>query len=140
MEWYVGRLYFFFPENTSFLEGIFLVCLWGSFFQECKICGRPFTLFRWRPGAEARFKKTEICQTCSKAKNVCQTCLLDLEYNLPVQVRDHAMGIDGTKQLPRSDVNKYVQQNHLCVHGFETRLPYLQLECKKSQRVSYGTT
>ena len=86
-----------------------------GFFQECKICGRPFTLFRWRPGAEARFKKTEICQTCSKAKNVCQTCLLDLEYNLPVQVRDQALGIDGTKQLPRSDVNKYVQQGYMSV-------------------------
>ena len=36
--------------------------------------------FRWCPGAGMRYKKTEICQTCSKLKNVCQTCLLDLEY------------------------------------------------------------
>lgn len=48
--------------------------------QECKICNRPFTVFRWCPGARMRFKKTEICQTCSKLKNVCQTCLLDLEF------------------------------------------------------------
>ena len=27
-----------------------------------------------------RYKKTEVCQTCAKLKNVCQTCLLDLEY------------------------------------------------------------
>ena len=27
-----------------------------------------------------RYKKTEICQTCAKIKNICQTCLLDLEY------------------------------------------------------------
>jgi hypothetical protein len=27
-----------------------------------------------------RFKKTEVCQTCAKLKNVCQTCLLDLQY------------------------------------------------------------
>lgn len=27
-----------------------------------------------------RYKNTEICQTCAKVKNVCQTCLLDLEY------------------------------------------------------------
>ena len=33
-----------------------------------------------------RYKKTEVCQTCAKTKNVCQTCLLDLEYGLPVQV------------------------------------------------------
>lgn len=45
-----------------------------------QICARPFTVFRWCPGVRMRFKKTEVCQTCSKLKNVCQTCLLDLEY------------------------------------------------------------
>lgn len=56
-----------------------------------------------------RFKKTEVCQTCSKLKNVCQTCLLDLEYGLPIQVRDAALKI--TDNLPKSDVNKeyYIQ-------------------------------
>lgn len=54
--------------------------------KECKICTRPFTVFRWCPGACMRFKKTEVCQTCAKVKNVCQTCLLDLEYGLPTQV------------------------------------------------------
>jgi len=54
--------------------------------SECKICTRPFTIFRWCPGARMRYKKTEVCQTCAKLKNVCQTCLLDLEYGLPVQV------------------------------------------------------
>ncbi|XP_037364219.2 pre-mRNA-splicing factor RBM22-like [Talpa occidentalis] len=49
--------------------------------KECKICARPFTVFRWCPGVRMRFKKTEVCQTCSKLKNVCQTCLLDLEYD-----------------------------------------------------------
>ena len=51
-----------------------------------------------------RFKKTEVCQTCAKLKNVCQTCLLDLEYGLPVQVRDAALKIKD--DLPRSDVNR----------------------------------
>ena len=56
-----------------------------------------------------RFKKTEVCQTCSRLKNVCQTCLLDLEYGLPIQVRDAALKIKD--DIPRSDVNKeyYVQ-------------------------------
>ena len=34
-----------------------------------------------------RFKKTEVCQTCAKVKNACQTCILDLEYGLPIQVK-----------------------------------------------------
>ncbi|CAN6717050.1 unnamed protein product [Malus baccata var. baccata] len=55
--------------------------------KECKICTSPFTVFRWRPGRDALFKKSEICQTCSKLKNVCQVCLLDLEYGLPVQAQ-----------------------------------------------------
>ncbi|VEN61237.1 unnamed protein product, partial [Callosobruchus maculatus] len=77
--------------------------------KECKICSRPFTVFRWCPGARMRFKKTEVCQTCSKLKNVCQTCLLDLEYGLPIQVRDAALKIKD--DIPKSDVNKeyYIQ-------------------------------
>ncbi|KAK1271937.1 Zinc finger CCCH domain-containing protein 40 [Acorus gramineus] len=74
--------------------------------KECKICTRPFTVFRWRPGRDARYKKTEVCQTCSKLKNVCQVCLLDLEYGLPVQVRDTALSIDSNDAIPRSDVNR----------------------------------
>ncbi len=67
---------------------------------ECHISGRPYTVFRWRPGNDARYvyefdreqtlliqlvtacpgsllsrcryKKTIICQEVAKAKNVCQ--------------------------------------------------------------------
>lgn len=46
----------------------------------CKICDRPHTIFRWKPGPKARFKRTEICQLCAKVKNACQTCILDLQY------------------------------------------------------------
>ncbi|ESP03876.1 hypothetical protein LOTGIDRAFT_110063 [Lottia gigantea] len=78
--------------------------------KECKTCNRPFTVFRWCPGARMRFKKTEVCQTCSQMKNICQTCLLDLEYGLPVQVRDAALRVQDS--LPKSDVNKeFYMQN-----------------------------
>ncbi|KAF5727349.1 zinc finger CCCH domain-containing protein 40-like [Tripterygium wilfordii] len=81
--------------------------------KECKICTRPFTVFRWRPGRDARFKKTEVCQTCSKLKNVCQVCLLDLEYGLPVQVRDTTLSINSNDAIPKSDVNReYFAEEH----------------------------
>jgi len=51
-----------------------------------QICDRPFTVFRWCPGARMRYKKTEICQTCSRLKNVCQTCLFDLEYGRYIHI------------------------------------------------------
>ena len=79
--------------------------------RECKISGRPYTAFRWQPGAEARYKETIICAEVAIAKNVCQVCLMDMEYNLPVRVRDQLMGNDNTRgvggvQMPQSDVNK----------------------------------
>lgn len=45
-----------------------------------------FVLSRWKPGPKARYKCTVVCQQCARLKNVCQTCLFDLEYGLPVQV------------------------------------------------------
>ncbi|KAG8738721.1 Pre-mRNA-splicing factor slt11 [Ceratobasidium sp. 414] len=78
--------------------------------RECGTCARPFTVFRWKAGAGMRFKSTVICQTCAKIKNVCQTCLLDLEYGLPVQVRDTALG--RKNEAPSSEINReYYAQN-----------------------------
>jgi len=78
----------------------------------CNISGRPYTVFRWRPGRDARYKKTIICQEVAKAKNVCQVCLLDLEYGLPVQVRDKLSGVE-IEDIPHSDVNKeYMLELH----------------------------
>jgi pre-mRNA-splicing factor RBM22/SLT11 len=67
-----------------------------------------------------RFKKTEICQTCSKVKNVCQTCLLDLEFGLPVQVRDTALGLEDN--APRSEVNKEFFAQNMDAH---VRWPFI---------------
>lgn len=81
-----------------------------EFGRSCGTCARPFTVFRWNPGTGMRYKTTVICQTCAKVKNVCQTCLLDLEYGLPTQVRDTALAVQS--EAPTSEVNReYYAQN-----------------------------
>lgn len=56
--------------------------------KKCKICETPFTVFAWQAGTKGRLKKVEICRSCAQAKNVCQVCIYDLQYGLPVKVRD----------------------------------------------------
>ncbi|KAI3976494.1 hypothetical protein MKX01_008352 [Papaver californicum] len=102
--------------------------------KECKLCTRPFTVFRWRPGRDARYKKTEICRSCSKLKNVCQVCLMDLEYGLPVQVRDTALSIHSGDSIPKSDVNReYYAEEHdrKARLGIDYESPYAKAPPKK---------
>ena len=58
------------------------------------------------PGPNARYKKTEICRSCAKSKNVCQTCVFDLKYGLPVQVRDALLAQSERVALPENAVNR----------------------------------
>lgn len=68
----------------------------------CKICERGFTVFRWKAGTRGRFKSTVVCQSCARMKNVCQCCLLDLQFGLPVQVRDKYLADNDQMPMPTS--------------------------------------
>src|SRR3954453_16509118 len=78
---------------------------------ECKICTRPFTVFRWKPDRTARKKRTNICLTWARLKNCCQCCMLDLSFGLPIVVRDAAL--KRVAPGPQSDINReYFAQNN----------------------------
>lgn len=65
---------------------------------ECKICSSPFTVFKWNADKSklkgtANMKKTVICLTCARARNCCQSCLLDLTFGIDVETRDRLLKI-----------------------------------------------
>jgi len=93
---------------------------------ECKICVRPFTIFRWKAGTKGRYKATIICQSCARVKNVCQTCLFDLEFGLPVQVRDKFLEEQGQNKiaLPASRVGRDYQLQEAQKAADGNDLPY----------------
>ena len=90
----------------------------------CKISDRPFQAFRWRAGPGGRYKTTIISYDVARVKNVCQACLVDMQFGLPVAVRDAVLQAGGTAEdMPLSDPNKdhYWQEQsrkfHRCCIG-----------------------
>lgn len=77
-----------------------------AFGAECKVCLRPFSTFRWCGGTGERFRRTLICGSCARAKNVCQSCVLDVKNGVPVQVRDTLLGIED--DAPKLETNRMV--------------------------------
>ncbi|KAK1968648.1 RNA recognition domain-containing protein [Colletotrichum sublineola] len=94
------------PENP------YVKMLKEDYGAECKLCTRPFTVFSWSADrAHGRKKRTNICLTCARLKNCCQTCMLDLSFGLPIVVRDAALKM--VAPGPSSDINReYFAQNN----------------------------
>lgn len=79
---------------------------------ECKLCTRPFTVFAWAGDrGVGRKKRTNICLTCARLKNACQSCIMDLQFGLPIVIRDKALEMMAPG--PQSDINReYFAQNN----------------------------
>lgn len=110
--------------NSCLGDNPYLRMMKSYFNKECKVCFRPFTVFRWRAGTDARYKKTEICQTCAKIRNICQCCFLDLEYGLPIEVRDRFLENMPKLQLPKDEVNRDLWVHEMAKNIDKIELPY----------------
>lgn len=73
---------------------------------ECKICTLPFTVYHFK--AHHRINRTVICYNCSKQRNVCQCCLLDLQWQIPVELRDRVLSL-----IQGSEVATHEAQNEM---------------------------
>eukprot|EP01031_Cornospumella_fuschlensis_P044308 gene44308-54179_t len=57
-------------------------------YKMCTVSHLPYQPFRWKAGPNGRFKETVISYVVAAERNICQCCLNDLRYGLPVGVRD----------------------------------------------------
>jgi pre-mRNA-splicing factor RBM22/SLT11 len=87
----------------------------------CKISNIPYQGFKWKAGPGGRYKETIICYTVAAQRNICQTCLNDMVYGLPVGVRDAMLAKPENQiALPQSIVGQqyfYEQQAQMVANG-----------------------
>lgn len=94
---------------------------------ECKISKRPATLFEWRTSNGIK-RSTCVAYDVAAQKNICQVCMSDLTFGLPVGVRDTFLrtalerGIEGISQTfatqPKSRVGQdYLLNQQLALRG-----------------------
>ena len=57
----------------------------------CKISNMAFQGYKWKAGTGGRYKETVISYIIAKERNICQVCMFDIQFGLPVGVRDHIL-------------------------------------------------
>lgn len=92
--------------DNPYIRMVKLTQMKTNYDRQCRVCERPFTVFRWRPGTKERFKKTEVCQVCARTKNACQSCLLDLDTGATMNERDKTLDLDDKFAAPKDFVNR----------------------------------
>ena len=83
----------------------------------CTVSQVPYQAFRWKAGPKGRYKETIISYVVAHDRNICQACLNDMKYGLPVGVRDKLLKESHNQVVvPHSDVGQrfyYEQQAQL---------------------------
>ena len=103
----------------------------------CKISSAPMQSFRWKAGPQGRFKETIVCREVAVEKNICQACLTDMTFGVPVGVRDALLKAGGGDDVvggyaaAKSNANQahfYAQQRRAIDEGGSSAAAVQQLE------------
>lgn len=79
----------------------------------CSVSQVPYQSFRWKAGPKGRYKETVISFVIARDRNICQACLNDMKYGLPVGVRDKLLKEDQNQvAMPHSDVGQRFYFEH----------------------------
>jgi len=111
---------------------------------ECRISKRPCTGFEWRVNGVK--KQTCVAYPIAAQKNICQVCMNDLTFGLPVSVRDSFLkkamekGVEGVNEmfgsLPKSRVGMDYMFNQQLAQQASAEAGVLQLTDESSEAVS----
>ena len=83
---------------------------------ECQITKRPCTMFRWSTGTGG-FKTTCVSYEAAASRNMCQACMTDLTFGLPVAVRDAFLRAQAERAKEAGAQPPSQQQQQLAVRG-----------------------
>jgi len=86
----------------------------------CKISNLPYQAFKWKAGTGGRMKETIISFAVAKERDICQTCLNDMKYGLPVGLRDKLLAQvarQGGGEIARSGVGLRYQYQQAVEDG-----------------------
>lgn len=75
--------------------------------SECKICTLPFTLYHFKTSKRSNnIIKTLICVRCATQRNICQCCMLDSRWHIPIQLRDHLISLVNEENVMTEEAKK----------------------------------
>jgi len=98
----------------------------------CKLSNLPFQAFKWKAGSGGRVKETVVSMTVARERDICQACLNDMKYGLPVGVRDKLLAQEAAKgralTLPTSEVGARYHYQQLAAAGGESAVVPFGLE------------
>lgn len=90
--------------------------------KECRICKRPFTVFKWRNTKSNKILCTEVCCLCSKVKNLCQSCCLDFDFGVEMELRDKFL--KNKIEMPKEQGNRDFWAYKISQNLDRIELPY----------------